>query len=314
MTVFSFDLVPCVAGERSGSPSVASRRQQQWGGFTLVELLVVMGVLAVLAGLLLPVLARVREQARQSTCLSQLRQIALAHLMYVQDWDERLTSWYVPEPPSQASSMFPFVTWPPRDAGELVPGAGPPGDWPPALPGTGPRRWDGGKPSPSQDAPPPPSASGARQPPRPRGERGGGEGRRASPAFWTEYLQPYLRSTALLHDPGITSGGPSPGIRLADYAIFTWGSGGWGTPERPHWCWAGPHMALAAVRRPAETADVMDGVTTTQSAWREQGRHCDGTNVSFLDGHVRWLPPEEMARVDTDGRGFYWLHYAAADQ
>ena len=54
-------------------------------GFTLIELLVVIAIIAILASLLFPVFARAREKARQTTCLSQQRQIATAALMYVQD-------------------------------------------------------------------------------------------------------------------------------------------------------------------------------------------------------------------------------------
>ncbi len=57
-------------------------------GFTLVELLVVIAVIAVLAALLLPVFARAREAARKNACASNLRQIGLAFAMYVGDYDE----------------------------------------------------------------------------------------------------------------------------------------------------------------------------------------------------------------------------------
>jgi prepilin-type N-terminal cleavage/methylation domain-containing protein len=56
--------------------------------FTLVELLVVIAVIAILSALLLPVFAQAREKARQAGCLSNLRQIAMAWSMYVQDHDE----------------------------------------------------------------------------------------------------------------------------------------------------------------------------------------------------------------------------------
>ncbi len=56
--------------------------------FTLIELLVVIAIIAVLAAILFPVFARAREKARQSTCLSNQRQIAAAILMYLQDHDE----------------------------------------------------------------------------------------------------------------------------------------------------------------------------------------------------------------------------------
>lgn len=56
-------------------------------GFTLVELLVVVGIIAVLAALLFPVFARVRAKAQNATCLSNLKQIGLALTQYTADHD-----------------------------------------------------------------------------------------------------------------------------------------------------------------------------------------------------------------------------------
>jgi prepilin-type N-terminal cleavage/methylation domain-containing protein/prepilin-type processing-associated H-X9-DG protein len=61
-------------------------------GFTLVELLVVIAVIALLAALLFPVFASARARARQTACLSNLSQIGRAALMYAGDYDERLPS------------------------------------------------------------------------------------------------------------------------------------------------------------------------------------------------------------------------------
>jgi len=58
-------------------------------GFTLIELLVVIAIIAILAAILFPVFARAREKARQASCTSNIKQVALAVLMYVQDYDER---------------------------------------------------------------------------------------------------------------------------------------------------------------------------------------------------------------------------------
>ncbi len=57
-------------------------------GFTLIELLVVIAIIAILAAILFPVFARAREKARQSSCLSNVKQLTLGWQMYVQDYDE----------------------------------------------------------------------------------------------------------------------------------------------------------------------------------------------------------------------------------
>ncbi len=61
-------------------------------GFTLIELLVVIAIIAILAAILFPVFARAREKARQTSCLSNMKQIALAITMYASDYDETYAS------------------------------------------------------------------------------------------------------------------------------------------------------------------------------------------------------------------------------
>ena len=58
-------------------------------GFTLIELLVVIAIIAILAAILFPVFARAREKARQTSCLSNVKQVMLGIKMYCQDYDER---------------------------------------------------------------------------------------------------------------------------------------------------------------------------------------------------------------------------------
>jgi prepilin-type N-terminal cleavage/methylation domain-containing protein/prepilin-type processing-associated H-X9-DG protein len=67
-------------------------------GFTLIELLVVIAIIAILAAILFPVFARAREKARQASCTSNLKQIALGTLMYVSDYDERMMYNHTPGP------------------------------------------------------------------------------------------------------------------------------------------------------------------------------------------------------------------------
>ena len=66
--------------------------QRSRRGFTLIELLVVIAIIAILAAILFPVFAKAREQARKTTCASNLKQIGMALLQYVQDYDERWPS------------------------------------------------------------------------------------------------------------------------------------------------------------------------------------------------------------------------------
>ena len=65
-------------------------------GFTLSELLVVIAIIAILAAILFPVFARAREKARQASCLSNVRQMTTAAMMYLQDYDEVFFHRYFP--------------------------------------------------------------------------------------------------------------------------------------------------------------------------------------------------------------------------
>lgn len=83
-------------------------------GFTLIELLVVIAIIAILAAILFPVFQRAKESAKRTTCLSNQRQMGVALLMYMGDWDEHL-----PDRRDLKASLpggyRPWTTWPPSD-------------------------------------------------------------------------------------------------------------------------------------------------------------------------------------------------------
>lgn len=84
-------------------------------GFTLIELLVVVAIISVLAAILFPVFARARENARRASCLSNLKQIGLGIMMYVQDYDEKYPysrkNTFGTKPPTEAGGVWTANYW-----------------------------------------------------------------------------------------------------------------------------------------------------------------------------------------------------------
>jgi prepilin-type N-terminal cleavage/methylation domain-containing protein/prepilin-type processing-associated H-X9-DG protein len=225
----------------------SSRLPEKRTGFTLIELLVVIAIIAILAAILFPVFARARENARRSSCQSNLKQLGLGVMQYVQDYDEK----------------YPY-----------------------ALMG------DNGTPSPA------------------------GTGFGTTYWIWYQTLQPYTRSFQVAVCPsgnGAYSQTPYDGHYGANRLMMPDGR-----PTAP------PPIAAASIESVATTYLLMDagpymvtpsdatgpggsfwytpgacgpgGDTTTANAfaaWEKSdcqtGRHLEGNNIAFADGHVKWL-------------------------
>ena len=189
-------------------------------GFTLIELLVVIAIIAILAAILFPVFAKAREKARQSSCLSNVKQLGLAFLSYAQDNDEQI--------PMYVDTSYNFT--------QLA---------------------------------------------------------------WWVVVQPYIKNTQVLLCPSAPKG-----TQYTDYGV-----------NYPNVSGVGNSKSLAMIQYPAETCALTEtenqnaagrngalylcyspftyGLGTISWAYYYglawPGRHNDGNNCCFVDGHAKWL-------------------------
>jgi len=196
------------------------------GAFTLIELLVVIAIIAILAAILFPVFGRARENARRSSCQSNLKQIGLGFSQYTQDFDER----------------YP---------GQL------------------------------QDA--------------------------TNPLTYAEVLQPYLKSEQIFICPSATGTEENANtFNYTDNKDHTWTSTrGAKTYKGTYGMNSGFHnLALSSVTSAATTCLALDGShfilsgpPSSDPKIQKSGRHFDGINALYADGHVKWF---NLKRADFD--------------
>ena len=218
-------------------------------GFTLIELLVVIAIISILASILFPVFARARENARRTSCLSNMKQIGLGIMMYVQDYDEKY-------PPYQITSA-----------------ATPPGDWQSNWAYTN-KVW-----------------------------------------IWQQIIQPYTKSmqvfvcpsglplayqgrdTVIQTNYGVNKnimplgGGISmAAINAVSSTYMAMDAGQWDidadTVIHPG---ASSYNVYVPGMRPFTGTEIAAGPGSWNKSDYANGRHFDGINLTFADGHAKWL-------------------------
>ena len=206
--------------------------------FTLIELLVVIAIIAILAAMLFPTFARARENARRSSCSSNMRQINLGVMQYTQDYDERLPS-VLGGTAGQATigGWIYYTTFGGTQAGNFDPTKG--------------------------------------------------------------NLYPYVKSSQIFVCPSDTDG-QTTGNSYAMNSCITSSNAPGGTSkslaafdETSKW------MLMCEESATSGTADQTTG-STNDGFFYESGednlsfRHLDGSNISFMDGHVKWYRPGQV--------------------
>jgi prepilin-type N-terminal cleavage/methylation domain-containing protein/prepilin-type processing-associated H-X9-DG protein len=283
--------------------------ERRRSGFTLIELLVVIAIIAILAAILFPVFAQAREKARQTSCLSNMKQIGLAVMLYQADYDQSFpldTAEYKGEVYNYDISWVKFVQ---PYCSNLQIFDCPSGTFDPTTDGV-------------PDANP--AHSGL----------AGWETIRADRVFIggpnTSYGIPPTQQYLLGVSPITNYTYPTPPAAPYNEPPALWqGLAGFEDSQKVGACeipgFVTPSLADAQLRRPAEEVMIEENTFWDSGGCRgfpafprprhsKQGYDANGwpmgiINVTFADGHVKSLPPQLLFAITPDPNDNFFTHY-----
>jgi prepilin-type N-terminal cleavage/methylation domain-containing protein/prepilin-type processing-associated H-X9-DG protein len=227
-------------------------------GFTLIELLVVIAIIAILAAILFPVFAQAREKARQTTCLSNCKQVSLGLMMYMQDQDGAGPIGYY-NSANYCGNNPDMRCW-----------------WEAALPYI---KNDGVFGCPSASS----TIRGIMIAPR----TSGSAGRVYPTAGLTLGYSFALGAVNVNNGPGNVATCPEPA------RVFMFGDNGNGNP----YGW-GYQIAFAQIQKADPSNIAPPWGTGTIPADDNITRHHGGSNICFLDGHAKWMRWQQLAMLN----------------
>jgi prepilin-type N-terminal cleavage/methylation domain-containing protein/prepilin-type processing-associated H-X9-DG protein len=221
----------CLLKEIMSRGYLVNRTSSQRHGFTLIELLVVIAIIAILASILFPVFGRARENARRSSCQSNMKQLGLGFMQYSQDYDERMPS-SVDSPAPGTLGGWMYFTKTDRTAGAFEPAKG--------------------------------------------------------------SLFPYTKSVQIYVCASDTEGQVSGNSYAANQCVFQPSVSGIAPgksiaafQETSKWMLLGEESAGSSRKNSTD-----DGYMTIGNSFTD--RHLEGTNMLFVDGHVKWYRDEAI--------------------
>jgi prepilin-type N-terminal cleavage/methylation domain-containing protein/prepilin-type processing-associated H-X9-DG protein len=266
-------------------------RRRSSRGFTLIELLVVIAIIAILAAILFPVFAKARAQARKTTGISNLKQVGLGTMMYVQDYDEK----------------FPYYNWGCMSCNESGngdchdPGPGHLSATDPAFVSYSAAAW-------YNSLQPYIKNTGVFQDPSDKHQW--------QPGYCISFPQSvfpnYQKSTWASYGWNESASGqtqaaytsPASDLLWSDYIgvlVDTWSRFGWTDDlyvRRAIWNdldWQGDDP-----RAPSDPTTMNPGNEAYWQKWVQGVRHETHVNITFMDGHAKLLPARSLREVGPD--------------